>query len=509
MMKISRDRAIKVLVWCLGLTLLILPQVVECPENLDPRGFRALGVTALMAVLWVSEVLPIPVTSILPILLFPLLGIMPSDAVSGAYANDLTFLFFGGFFMALTIEKWKLHRRIALNLIVLFGTQPARTMLGIMVAVAVLSMWISNTATTLMMLPICIALCEELSGSGVNDETRVRFTTALLLSVAYAANIGGMGTPIGTAPNGIFQREFEGAGQPSFAEWMIICVPLVCIFVVIVWLVLRREFSKASGEICFGDRDLVRDRLKKLGGLSTQEKAVAAVFGLVVLLWVTRRDLTLGSFYLPGWVSGLEYLGADWLVASAKTGVGDSAAAILGVVLLCIWRPGPDKAVLADWDTAKSLPWGMLLLLGGGFAIAKSFQIGASAGDILSLSAWIGNSLSSLESAGAPVLVPVISTVMSFMTEFASNTATTSVVVPIVSQVGTDTLGRLLAFAATLSASCAFMLPVATPPNAIVFASGRISIKSMIRAGLIINFIGILLISLTVLLIAANVLPKL
>ncbi len=508
MMKNSRDSRIRAIVWCCGLVALALPLVLECPERLDPRGFRALGVTALMAILWVSEVLPIPVTSILPLILFPMLGIMSSDQATGAYANDLTFLFFGGFFIALTIERWHLHRRLALNLIALFGTKPARTMLGIMVAVATLSMWISNTATTLMMLPICIALCDELTGKGADEETKSRFATALLLSVAYAANIGGMGTPIGTAPNGIFQRHFEELGQPSFAQWMLICIPLVCVFIIAVWFVLKRHFKNATAEISFGEHDLVRKRLKKLGRLTRQERAVATVFAVVVTLWVTRRDVALGSLEIPGWITGLNALGVGWLGAGAKAGVGDSAAAILGVVLLCLWRPGPDRIPLADWDTAKKLPWGMLLLLGGGFAIAQSFQVGSSQGELLSLSAWIGSSLESLEQAGAIVLVPATAGIMTLVTEVASNTATTSVVVPIVSQVGSDSLGRLLAFAATLSASCAFMLPVATPPNAIVFASGRISIKSMIKAGIIVNLIGIVLVSLTVLAIAATVLPK-
>ncbi len=508
-MKRSGQNLIQILLWCLGVFFLALPFVLECPENLDPRAFRAIGVTGLMALLWVTELLPIPVTSMLPIILFPMLGIMTSDAVAGAYANDLTFLFFGGFFMALAIEKWQLHQRIALNLIVLFGSKPSQTMLGIMVAVATLSMWISNTATTLMMLPICVALCDQLTGTGADEKTKARFTTALLLSVAYAANIGGMGTPIGTAPNAIFQREFEGLGQPSFAQWMIITIPMVFLFVLAVWFVLKRPFRPLQGKIHFGDRSLVKKKLQSLGSLSNQEKGVAWVFLVVVLLWVTRRDFVLGSLAVPGWVTGLRTWGVSWLSSGAKSGVGDSAAALVGVVLLCVWRPGPEKVPLADWNTASKLPWGMLLLLGGGFAIAKSFQVGEATGNLLSLSAWIGSSLESWQESGAIILVPLTAGVMSFLTEFASNTATTSVVVPIVALVGSDALGRLLAFAATLSASCAFMLPVATPPNAIVFASGRIPIRSMIRVGFLINLVGILLVSLTVLVIAAKVLPKL
>ncbi len=507
MSKSTRNPWLSALIWCLGLGLLFLPLILDTPRGLDSRGFRALGVAACMSVLWVSEVIPIPITSILPILLFPMLGIMSSDAACGAYANDLTFLFFGGFFMALTIERWDLHRRLALNLIVFFGTRPAFTMLGVMVAVATLSMWISNTATTLMMLPICLALCDELEGEGCDEKVKASFGAALLLAVAYAANIGGMGTPIGTAPNGIFLREFDGAAQPSFAQWMVIALPLVVVFVAAVWYVLKRPFKSCGDRIAFGHRDLVRERLRHLGRPGPQEKAVALVFLFIVLLWVTRRDVHLGAWNIPGWSSGLRAAGLDWLGSGARQGVGDSAAAIFGVLLLCIWRPGPDRIPLADWQTAKNLPWGMLLLLGGGFAIARSFQVGGGA-EGLSLSAWIGSSLESFQEAGSIVLVPATAGVMSFVTELASNTATTSIVVPIVAQVGSVELGRLLAFAATLSASCAFMLPVATPPNAIVFASGRIPIRTMMRTGFLINLVGIVVVSLTVLLLAAKVLPK-
>ncbi|MCB9832288.1 MAG: SLC13/DASS family transporter [Planctomycetes bacterium] len=493
---------LKLLAAIVGLAALLLCLLIEAPDGLDPRGFRAIGVTCLVAAFWLFEIMPIPITSLLPILLFPLLGIMPSDRVAAAYAGDLTFLFLGGFFMALVIERWGLHRRIALRIVGVFGVRPERLILGVMVAVALLSMWISNTATTLMMLPICIALADEVEGG--DQRSLGLFATALLLGVAYAANVGGMGTPIGTPPNGIFLREFAGSRQPSFLQWIVFTMPLVVVFLVLIHLILTRLLFRFGAAVRIGDRDLIAARLRDLGPMKPQERWTALIFGLVVALWIFRRDFELGSLRIPGWVSGLEALGMTGLAGGARKGLGDSAVAIFGVLVFSLVRPGPERRPLADWEMTRRLPWGLLLLLGGGFAIAEAFDVG---GDH-SLAAYIAGRFAALTDLSQYLLVPLVCLVMTFVTEVTSNTATTNVVVPILAGLGSPELSRNLGLAATLSASCAFMLPVATPPNAIVFGSGRLRMMDMVRAGLLINLLGVILVTLTVLLIAVNVMPR-
>ncbi|MEZ6194215.1 MAG: DASS family sodium-coupled anion symporter [Planctomycetota bacterium] len=471
------------------------------PTGLDPIGLRVLAMTAAMAILWVTEALPIPVTSLLPLIGFPFLGILSSDGVAREYTNDLIFLFFGGFFLALTLERWNVHRRIALRVMSAFGTRPAAIVAGVMTAVAVLSMWISNTATSLMMLPICVALAEQLEEQGVDPKHVQRFTVALLLGLCYSANIGGMGTPIGTGPNGIFMRQFVGAGQPSFAQWMAFGLPLVFAFLLVAWFLLARVLFRFPADLSFGERDVVRRKLREMGPMRAEERATLAVFVITVLLWITRRDV--GP--IPGWATALQGLGFTWIEAKASTGVGDSAVAILAVVALCFWRVGPERRPLADWGVAERVPWGMLLLLGGGFSIARAFDVHGAEG--ASLSTWLGDRLGGLSDGSPLVVLPSVALSVSFMTEFTSNTATTSVVVPILAQVGTAEIGRILALCAALSASCAFMFPVATPPNAIVFASGRIRIRQMMFAGIWLNLVGGALIPLAVWFIARFVLP--
>ncbi len=468
---------------------------------------RALAVTVAMAILWVTEALPIPVTSLLPVLAFPLMGVLSSAEVTAKYANDLIYLFFGGFFLALTLERWNVHRRIALLVVSAFGSKPRAVILGIMVAVAGLSMWISNTATALMMLPICLALADQLKDCGASKEDVDRFATALLLGTAYAANIGGMGTPIGTGPNGIFMAFFESAAQPSFAQWMMFAIPLVVVFVAAAWFLLTGVLFKFAPEVGFGERDYVRAKLRDMGRLSPQERATLAVFCLTVLLWVTRRDLDLGGFRIPGWLSGLDALGMTWTKMLRERFIGDSAVSILAVILLCVIRVGPKRQPLADWSIGARVPWGMLLLLGGGFAIAGSFGVGGEEG--LSLSAYCGAKLGALGEANPLFVLPSIALSVSVLTEFTSNTATTSVMIPLLAEVGSAETSRLLCLTATLSASCAFMFPVATPPNAIVFASGRLRIKTMMKAGIGLNLVGAILIPICVWFLARLFLPPL
>lgn len=490
MLRRSRGRGLLVLT---GVVMALVALMVDAPGDLDSRGMRVLGVAILMATLWITEALPIPVTSLLPLLLFPLLGVLPSDLVAREYANDLIYLFFGGFFLALALERWNLHRRCALRVLLVFGTRPSRMILGVMFAVALLSMWISNTATALMMLPICLAIIDQVGEHMPDDRTRRRFGISLLLAMAYGANVGGMGTPIGTGPNGIFLRLVDAGLRPTFASWMMVAIPLVVVFLLIIWLILTRVLFRLPDSVDGGDVSFVRERLDEMGPMSVGERRVLGIFAFTVLAWITRRDLDLGSLTIPGWVSGMQWLGMDWLVSGAKSGIGDSGVSILAVILLCAVRS--EGKPLMTWEQAAKIPWGMLLLLGGGFALARGFQVPMDSSSGQSLSVWIGERLSGAESLPPVLLIGVVCLAMTFLTEITSNTATCSVTLPILITMGTAEESILICLAATFSASCAFMLPVATPPNAIVFASGRFSIPEMMRAGFVINLIGVVLIT--------------
>ena len=490
----------------IGLALFTIALILPVPDGMDPRGMRVLAVVALTAACWLTEALPIPVASLLPLVLFPLLGVMGSNTVASTYTNNLIFLFMGGFFLALTLEKWNLHRRLALAVLSVFGTRPQFMILGMMVAVAVLSMWISNTATALTMLPICLAMTQQLEEQGVDRRHVQRFSVALLLGVAYAANVGGMGTPIGTGPNGVFLQHpaFADFEPPSFAQWMTLCVPLATVFLLVMWWVLTKLLMRFPRDLRMGDVDFVRGRLRALGRMGREEKIVLGVFSFTVLLWVTRKDFDLGAFSIPGWVTLVGRAGLTW-VADAASGIQDSVAAILAVVLLCVFR-GRDGRPIADWEVARDIPWGMLLLLGGGFALAQGFAVHDEG--LLSLSGWVGSSLEGVADWHPLLLIGGVCLVMTFLTELTSNTATTSVMLPILATVGSADDGRLLCLAATLSASCAFMLPVATPPNAIVFASNRFTMMTMARTGFVINLIGVVLITIAVATFGSLILPS-
>ncbi|MCA9321309.1 MAG: anion permease, partial [Planctomycetes bacterium] len=429
-------------------------------------------------------------------------GVMSSNTAAREYSNDLIFLFLGGFFLALTLERWNIHRRMALRIMASFGTKLPRTVLGVMCAVALLSMWISNTATTLMMLPICLALVDQVREQTDDEELSRRFALCLLLGCAYAANVGGMGTPIGTAPNGIFQQRFAELGMaPSFAQWMAYGVPLVVVMVGMIWFLLVRVLQPLprTGDAIAGE--LIRERLQGLGRMGREEFGVLSVFGLAVVLWVTREDI--GP--IPGWTSGLRALGLDWIQSGAGSGVGDSVVSIGAMLLLCMIRVRRGGEPLADWRLALKVPWGMLLLFGGGFAIAQGFRSTSGVG--LSLSEWVGHGLEGIGSIHPVLLIAATCFVLSFLTELTSNTATTAVTIPILSTIGDLDSARLLCLAATLSASCAFMFPVATPPNAIVFASGRVPIRSMMATGFAFNLIGVVVVTIVVWGIARFSLP--
>ncbi len=456
--------------------------------NLDPSNpmvTRMAAVAGTMAVLWVTEAVPLSVTALLPVILFPLLGIMKGKAAAGVYFNSTIFLFMGGFLIALAMERWNLHKRIALFTVKTIGGGPSRLVFGFMIASAFLSMWISNTATAVMMLPIAMSIILKMEEQFDTRDTH-NFSLCLLLGIAYAASMGGAATLVGTPPNLVLVRTFEQtfptAAPISFGVWMTMALPLACFMLITIWLLLTRVFFKVPRHVSV-DHSIVEKEYRSLGPLSWEEKQVLVIFFLTAVLWIFRKDLNIGLAVIPGWASLLPYprLIDDGSVAIAM-------AAIL--FFLPTRSKGAHCATLLDANVFPKLPWGIILLFGGGFALAKGFQASG-------LSAFIGSKLGVLEGASNVFMISGICTTLTFLTELTSNTATTQMILPILSSIAVamKTNPLMLLIPATLSASCAFMMPVATPPNAIIFGSGRVKIFEMVKAGILINFIGVFVIT--------------
>jgi sodium-dependent dicarboxylate transporter 2/3/5 len=434
------------------------------------------GVVLLMACFWVSLCLPIPVTSLLPIVLFPLFGVASSGTTVKYYANNNIYLFMGGFIIALAIEKWELHRRIALKITSLLGTSPGRVVMGFMCGTAFMSMWISNTATTMMMLPIGLAVISEtikLTGK------ETKFAVILMLGIAYAASVGGIATPIGTPPNivflGQFKKVFPGAPEISFFSWLKVFLPLTIILIPVVWFILIKVLGLRSQKVELG-REIIKEELKKLGPMDSAEKRISVVFAATAFLWIFRSDIVTGLFTIPGWSRLMPF----------PDKIHDATVAVFMAIILFIIPAGRKhpRQFLMDWATARKLPWGILLLFGGGFAIAGGFSTSG-------LDKLIGMALKPYLVFHPLIIVFIICLLLTFLTELTSNTATTAALVPLMggTAVALGLNPLLLMIPATISASMAFMLPVATPPNAIVFSSGRIKMGEMVRVGLILNLV--------------------
>jgi sodium-dependent dicarboxylate transporter 2/3/5 len=479
----------------------------QAVENRARIMMGAAAVTALVACWWISVAIPIPVTSLLPLLLLPVVGVMSVRQAAVPYANSNVFLFMGGFIIALGVERWGLHRRIALHIVNVTGTGRATIVLGFMLASALLSMWISNTATTMMMLPIGLAVITALTELEEDQGRRGgNFAAAVMLGIAYAASVGGVATPIGTPPNisfrGQLERLFPEAPEISFGQWMLVFVPLVVVFLPIVWLVLTRVTCRVGKQALGAGRAVVREHLARLGRMRGPEIAMLVVFAATALLWMTRK-IPVGDVDY-GWAGLLERLLSPddgGLHRFRAAFINDATIAVGMAILLFTIPAGRDESGrpqrLMNWQTAQRLPWGILLLFGGGFSIAAGLQASG-------LSAWLGQVFAGLGISNPLPLVIATSGLLTFLTEITSNTATTEVMLPIVANasiaMGTNPL--LLMLPATISASCAFMLPVATPPNAIVFGSGKISMGRMVRTGIILNLVGIMLITLLIYFVA-------
>jgi sodium-dependent dicarboxylate transporter 2/3/5 len=453
----------------------------------QPQVTRMAAVATLMAVWWISEAIPLAATSLLPLVLFPLLGIMEGRETAPIYVNHVIFLFIGGFMIALAMERWGLHKRIALWIIRLIGGGPSRLVLSFMIASALLSMWISNTATAIMMLAIGLAIIGELERTLGRDRTQ-RLSTALLLAIAYGASVGGMATLVGTPPNLSFVRIFEiifPAAEPiGFGQWMLIGLPLSAVMLLVIWLLLTRVFFRSPADLRLSP-EAVQSDYRALGPLRFAEAVVLVVFLCTAVLWVFRKDLQLGGLTVPGWAGLLPFpdLLDDGTVAMAM-------ALLLFLIPSRAADPQAGRTVL-DLDVFRRIPWHIVLLFGGGFALASGFQ---STG----LSGYVGAQFAGLEGISPPLMIASVCGILTFLTELTSNTATTELVLPILASAAT-TLGinpLMLMVPATLAASCAFMMPVATPPNAVIFGSGRVRIAEMAKVGLVLNLIGVVTITL-------------
>jgi len=456
-----------------GPLLFLIIAFMPAPDGMSYAAQFTAGITLWIAVWWVTEPVNTAVTSLLPLVLFPLTGVMPLKAISGEYGNEIIFLFMAGFFIGKTIEKWNLHRRIALGMVAWMGTNPAMMVLGFMVASAFISMWISNTATAVMMTPVAIAV-----GSNVGSSNRygANFNKALLLGVGYACSIGGLATIIGTPTNAIFlafaQQNFEQT--VTFGQWFLLGFPIATVLLLLCWYMLIKMFplSKKLDEST-QSRQTIKDDLAALGPVSIPEKRLMFVFGAVVLSWIT------GSLLWYKWIPNCN----------------DTVVAICGALILFTMPAGTtnneqqttnNEQPLLDWKTAVTIPWGIILLFGGGLALAKG-------SDSSGLAVWMGEQLKGLNALPHALILLTVLVVVVLLSEIASNIATASMMMPVLAalalSIGAHPFG--LCLSATLAASIGFGLPVATAPNAIVYASGYLTTRDMARAGFLLDAIAI------------------
>lgn len=476
---------IKITGFILGLVLFFFALLFLNLNPQKPAVTAMLAVALLMAVWWIFEVVPLAITSLLPIFLFPILGIMNGKNVSSVYFNDIIFLFLGGFMVALAMQRWNLHRRIALRILMFTGTSPAKILFGFMLATAFLSMWISNTATTMMMIPILLSIIEQLSES-MDKRSSERFTVGLLLGVAYSASIGGIATLVGTPPNPIFVKVldiiFPKAPEISFSSWFLFAFPLSVLIFIIAWGYLYSLYKPLKGAAKKIDATSFMQQYRQLGKPGYEERIILIDFVLMAVLWMTRSGITIGSFSFHGWAS---------LFSKPQYFNDGTVAILMGTLLYFIPSRSENDTFIMNWETSKKLPWDIVLLFGGGFALAIGFKDSG-------LSAWFGHALSFVNSFSPIFMIFIISFMMAMLTELTSNTATTQILLPIMGALAVSLKINplFLMVPATISASMAFMLPVATPPNAIIFGSNKISVAQMAKTGFLLNVICAVLITL-------------
>ena len=470
----------------LGPAIFVLMLIMDQWQTVMPtEAWRAAAIGLWMAVWWATEAIPVPVTAFLPIIVFAPLGIATLRDAAAPYANPIIYLYLGGFLLALSLERWNLHRRIALAILDRTGSDGRRLIGGFMLVCAMLSMWMTNTSTTMMLLPIVLSVVAVIVDHmpELSEKTKHDFQIAMLLGLAYSASIGGLATLIGTPPNALligFMEENYGI-EISFARWMLVGVPVSLIMLPIAWLLLTRFLFPVNIPASAAVSDHLHKMREELGGMSTAERRVAVIFGAVIFSWMLRKPIT-------GWLG--------------VTGVSDSGIVMTAALLLFMIPSGNrEKPQLMTWQYASRLPWGVLVLFGGGLSLAA---VVSNSG----LALWLGESLAPLNAWGLAVLVLAAVTMVIFLTELTSNLATAATLLPVMGaialQAGLPPI--VLTVPITIAASCAFMLPVATPPNAIVFSTGLISIPQMVRAGVFLNIIGIIIVTLISLYVAPGLL---
>ena len=463
----------------LGPAIFVLMLVADQWQGvMSTEAWRVAAVGLWMAIWWATEAIPVPVTAFLPIIIFEPLGVSSIRDAAAPYANPIIYLFLGGFMLALAIERWDLHRRIALAILDRTGTDGRRLIGGFMLVCAMLSMWMTNTSTTMMLLPIVLSVIGVIRENvpGLSKQQQHDFQIAMLLGLAYAASIGGLATLIGTPPNALlvgFMAENHGI-EISFARWMVVGIPVSAVMLPIAWIALTKFLFPVNIPASDAVQGHLREMRDEIGAMTTPERRVAAVFATVIFCWMLRRPLT-------------DLLGLS--------GVSDAGIVMTAALLLFV-LPSGDSAQprLMVWEDAGRLPWGVLILFGGGLSLAAAVSDSG-------LALWLGESLSPLNAWGTTVLLVAAVAMIIFLTELTSNLATTATLLPVIAaiaiQAGVSPI--VLTVPITIAASCAFMLPVATPPNAIVFATGRLTIPQMARAGILLNIIGIIIVSLAAL----------
>ena len=461
----------------LGPIFFILTLLFLQSESLDSKGIFVVAAALWIATWWVTEAIPIPATSLLPLVLFPMGGIMGNQDTASFYGDDIVFLFLGGFLLAVAMEKWNLHTRIALSIIKAIGTTTATILLGFMISTALLSMFVSNTAAVMIMIPIGLAIIKEahaLSTPQVQNDVNL-FEKALVLGIGYAGTIGGLGTLIGTPPLIILAGQMKQIFdvELNFAQWMLIGVPVVIVMLGLAWAYMNFFQFKHGMKQLPGGRKIIVDELEKLGKITREEKWVLAVFILAASLWILR-----GFFF-------------DRFAFTEL--LGDGSIAMFAAVLLFIIPSKKQNGRVLDWGVAKDLPWGVLLLFGGGLALAGS--IVETGVDL-----WIGEMLSGVGGVPLILMITIVAVLILFLTEFTSNTATATMILPVLAglAIALDVHPLALMIPSAMAANCAFMLPVGTPPNAIVFGTGKVSIGEMMKAGFGLNVIAALIIIVVV-----------
>ena len=444
------------------------------PEGLTQEANAILASTLWMAIWWITEAIPISVTALLPIILFPLTGGLELSETTASFGHKYVFLYLGGFIIAIAMQIWNLHKRIALNIISFIGTDVIKIILGFMVATAFLSMWISNTATAVMMLPIAMAIVDQLKDNPntIENENKI-FGKALMLGIAYSASIGGISTLIGTPPNlilaGVVEETF--GYEITFATWFKFGFPISLILLFLCWKYLTGIAFKFEQKSFPGGQKEIRNQLQKLGQITYEEKLVASIFAMTAIAWVTR----------------------DFILKLIIPVIDDTIIVMISAIIIFLLPNKKGKRRLINWEEASKLPWGILLLFGGGMALASGFKESG-------LALWIGTQMTLLDGINLFLLVFILIASVNFLTEITSNLATTAMLLPILYPMAMtiDVHPFILMVSAAVAASCAFMLPVATPPNAVVFGSGYLRIPDMVRVGIWMNILSIILLSVFV-----------